>query len=159
MWSPRTAAASGLPATFTQDNQSFSRGGVLRGMHYQVGQPQAKLIRVVSGRVFDVAVDLRRTSATYGQHVTVELASPSPDDDAEVHCLWIPEGFAHGFLVLSESAELLYKTTGAYFPAGDRTLLWNDPTVAIPWPIAPGELPILSAKDKVGQSWADAEKF
>lgn len=140
----------GLPDNFVQDNQSFSTQGVLRGLHYQVGQPQGKLIRVLSGRIWDVAVDLRRDSAQFGQWTAVEL-SPR-NGDGELEMLWIPEGFAHGFLVLSESAEVLYKTTRPYFPQGERTLLWNDPQVGVKWPVDRlGTVEVnVSAKDAAG---------
>src|SRR5271156_2966380 len=112
-WNAARFAAAGLPATFVQDNQSFSRQHVLRGLHYQVEQPQGKLIRVLEGRIFDVAVDLRRSSPTFGRHEAFELAAPARPDDP-LQMLWLPEGLAHGFLVLSETAEVLYKTTRGY---------------------------------------------
>ncbi len=152
-------AAAGLPSNFVQDNQSLSRRGVLRGLHYQVGQPQGKLVRVVSGRIFDVAVDLRRASPTFGRHVGLEIAAPDPDSPDDVQALWIPEGFAHGFYVLSDAAEVFYKTTAPYHPPGDRTLLWNAPELGIAWPITAGGQPVLSAKDASGTPWAEAEKF
>ncbi len=146
--------AMGQPVRFVQDNHSVSRRGVLRGLHYQVVQPQGKLVRAVRGRVFDVAVDLRRSSPHLGRWVGVELS-------AENHRqLWIPPGFAHGFLVLSEEAEFLYKTTDHYAPQGERTLAWDDPQVGIDWPLAAaGGVPQLSPKDAVGLSWADCPKF
>jgi len=142
---------SGLTVTFVQDNQSRSAAGVLRGLHYQIRQPQGKLVRVVRGCVFDVAVDMRRQSPQFGQWVGVEL---SEDNYRQ---MWIPPGFAHGFLVLSESADFLYKTTDYYDPASERTLAWNDPTVGIEWPLR-GE-PRLSAKDLDGQPLAACETF
>lgn len=146
----------GLEAAFVQDNQSFSRKGVLRGLHYQLGKPQGKLLRVLSGRIWDVAVDLRRDSAQFGQHVGVTLSRENAMDPIEM--IWIPEGFAHGFVVLSETAEVLYKTTEMYYPAGERCVLWNDPALGIEWPL--GELegePLVSAKDALGKLLAEAE--
>jgi len=136
------AAAVGGPVRFVQDNHSRSGRGVLRGLHYQAEQPQGKLVRVVTGAVFDVAVDIRPGSPTCGAWVGVELT------EANRHQLWIPPGLAHGFLVLSESAEFLYKTTDYYAPRHERCILWNDPTLAIRWPLA-GQ-PILSARDAAG---------
>ena len=146
--------AVGRPTRFVQDNHSKSRRGVLRGLHYQVAQTQGKLVRVVQGKVFDVAVDLRRSSPRFGQCVGVEL---SADDKRQ---LWVPPGFAHGFLVLSETAEFLYKTTDYYAPAAERCLAWDDPAVGVRWPLAEaGGAPSLSGKDAQGQSWADCDKF
>lgn len=138
--------AVGREVTFVQDNHSRSRQGVLRGLHFQRIQPQGKLVRVPQGRVFDVAVDIRRESPTYGKHVGVEL---SGDNQRQ---LWIPPGLAHGFLVLSESADFLYKTTDYYHPASEGTLLWNDPALAIPWPlqVISSEL-LLTDKDRQGK--------
>ena len=121
-------AATGLKRSFVQDNHSKSQRGVLRGLHYQIQQPQGKLVRVVAGEVFDVAVDLRRSSPSFGRWVGVHLSAQNQRQ------LWIPEGFAHGFVVLSESAEFLYKTTDYYAPAHERSLLWNDPQIGIGWP-------------------------
>ena len=135
-------AAIGTPATFVQDNHSRSGRGVLRGLHYQVEQPQGKLVRVVAGAVFDVAVDIRPASPTCGRWVGVELTADNK------HQLWIPPGLAHGFLVLSETADFLYKTTDYYAPAHERCILWNDPLLDIRWPLA--AQPILSAKDAAG---------
>ncbi|KGK24403.1 MULTISPECIES: dTDP-4-dehydrorhamnose 3,5-epimerase [Pseudomonas] len=141
----------GRPVTFVQDNHSRSVKGVLRGMHYQIQQPQGKLVRVVQGEVFDVAVDMRRSSSTFGKWVGAYLS-------AENKCqLWVPEGFAHGFVVLSETAEFLYKTTDYYAPQHERSLAWNDQTVAIEWPYQ-GE-PALSAKDQKARSFEDADTF
>ncbi len=146
--------AVGRPTRFVQDNHSKSRRGVLRGLHYQVAQTQGKLVRVVQGKVFDVAVDLRRSSPRFGQWVGVEL---SADDKRQ---LWVPPGFAHGFLVLSETAEFLYKTTDYYAPSAERCLAWDDPAVGVRWPLAEaGGAPSLSGKDAQGQSWADCDKF
>ncbi|UKO96814.1 dTDP-4-dehydrorhamnose 3,5-epimerase [Nostoc sp. UHCC 0870] len=141
----------GISSHFVQDNHSRSVKNVLRGLHYQIHQPQGKLVRVVVGSVFDVAVDLRKTSATFGQWVGVYLSAENKNQ------LWIPPGFAHGFLVLSESAEFLYKTTEYYAPQYDRTIIWNDPDLAIAWPIQ--EEPVVSAKDKVGKLLLEAEVY
>lgn len=137
--------------TFVQDNHSRSVRNVLRGLHYQIQQPQGKLVRVVSGEVYDVAVDVRKSSPTFGQWVGVYL---SGDNKRQ---LWIPEGFAHGFVVTSEHAEFLYKTTNYWVPEYERSILWNDPVLAIDWPV--NGTPILSAKDQCAQLMADAEVF
>ncbi|EKT4523087.1 dTDP-4-dehydrorhamnose 3,5-epimerase [Pseudomonas putida] len=144
-------SAIGRPVTFVQDNHSRSAKGVLRGLHYQIQNPQGKLVRVVEGEVFDVAVDLRRSSPTFGRWVGAYLSAENK------HQLWVPEGFAHGFVVLSETAEFLYKTTDYYAPAHERCLAWNDPQVAIQWP-QQGE-PLLSDKDKLGKLLAEADLF
>ncbi|TAF06078.1 MAG: dTDP-4-dehydrorhamnose 3,5-epimerase [Nostocales cyanobacterium] len=141
----------GISSHFVQDNHSRSLKNVLRGLHYQIQQPQGKLVRVVVGEVFDVAVDLRKSSATFGQWVGVYLSAENK------HQFWIPPGFAHGFVVLSEYTEFLYKTTDYYAPQYDRTLLWNDPDLAISWPIE--DEPIVSAKDKVGKLFQEAEVY
>ena len=143
--------AIGKSVQFVQDNHSRSARNVLRGLHYQIQQPQGKLVRVVQGEVFDVAVDLRKNSPTFGQWVGEIL---SADNKRQ---LWIPEGFAHGFVVLSETAEFLYKTTDYYAPAHERCILWNDATLAIQWPA--GIQPILSAKDAQGKPFIEAEVF
>ena len=143
--------ATGLDPDFVQDNHSRSARNVLRGLHYQVKQPQGKLVRVVAGEVWDVAVDLRRSSPTFGKWVGVTLSA------ANRRMLWVPEGFAHGFVVTSDSAEFLYKTTDYYAPEHERTLLWNDPALAIPWPLQ-GE-PILKPRDAHGTPLAQAEAF
>ncbi|MFN3738826.1 dTDP-4-dehydrorhamnose 3,5-epimerase [Hydrogenophaga sp.] len=140
--------ATGLNVPFVQDNHSRSRKGVLRGLHYQVQQPQGKLVRVVRGAVFDVAVDIRVGSPTFGRWVGVEL---SEDNHRQ---LWIPPGLAHGFVVLTEVADFLYKTTDYYAPAHERCLMWNDPEVGIAWPDL-GEPPLLSAKDQQGHALRD----
>jgi dTDP-4-dehydrorhamnose 3,5-epimerase len=145
------AAATGLSPTFVQDNHSRSSKNVLRGLHYQIKQPQGKLVRVVTGEVFDVAVDLRKNSPTFGQWAGVTLSAENK------RMLWLPEGFAHGFLVLSDSADFLYKTTDYYAPEHERCVLWNDPAIGIDWPLA-GQ-PILAAKDKAGKLLAEAEPF
>jgi dTDP-4-dehydrorhamnose 3,5-epimerase len=140
---------------FVQDNHSRSARGVLRGLHYQVAQPQGKLVRVVRGAVFDVAVDIRRSSPTFGQWVGAEL---SEDNQQQ---LWVPPGFAHGFLALSESADFLYKTTDFYAPASERCIVWNDPQIAIDWPLSTAavEQPLVSAKDQQGLALSAAELF
>jgi dTDP-4-dehydrorhamnose 3,5-epimerase len=143
--------ASGLNLEFVQDNHSRSSQGVLRGLHYQIEQPQGKLVRVVRGRVFDVAVDLRRSAATFGRWVGMEL---SEDEHRQ---LWIPPGFAHGFMVLSESADFLYKTTDYYAPEHERCVAWNDPQLGIEWPDS--VTPRLSAKDATGLPFHQAEYF
>ena len=144
--------ATGTDCQFVQDNHSRSAKGVLRGLHYQIEQPQGKLVRVVRGAVFDVAVDLRKGSATFGKWVGMEL---SEDNHKQ---LWIPEGFAHGFLVTSDSAEFLYKTTDYYAPAHERCIAWNDPTIGIDWPLTTRQLS-LSAKDQQGRALRQAETF
>lgn len=142
---------TGLDVSFVQDNHSRSAKGVLRGLHYQIRQPQGKLVRVTRGSVFDVAVDLRRNSPNFGKWVGVEL---SEDNHRQ---LWVPPGFGHGFVVLSESADFLYKTTDYYAPEHERCVIWNDPTIGIDWPLD-GE-PLLSAKDRDGKPLASAEVF
>ena len=144
----------GLPESFAQDNQSFSARGVLRGLHYQLGQPQGKLVRVLSGHIWDVAVDLRRNSPHFGKWAGFDLKPRNADGELEM--LWIPEGFAHGFVVLSETAEVLYKTTRGYFPAGERCIQWDDPELGIAWPLE-GLTPSVSDKDAVGSRFAEAE--
>lgn len=141
----------GVAVSFVQDNHSRSSRNVLRGLHYQIQQAQGKLVRVVSGEVFDVAVDMRKSSPTYGQAVSVVLTAENHEQ------LWVPPGFAHGFLVLSEHAELLYKTTDYYAPEHERSLLWNDPELAIDWPLS--SAPILSEKDQQGVSFSQAEAY
>lgn len=143
--------ATGLRREFVQDNQSKSVKNVLRGLHYQIVQPQGKLVRVVLGEVFDVAVDLRKKRATFGRWVGVHLSAENKKQ------VWVPEGFAHGFVVLSETAEFLYKTTAYYAPHYERSLLWSDPAVGIDWPCT--EKPILTAKDAAAPLLADAEVF
>ena len=143
--------ATGLDVNFVQDNHSRSSKGVLRGLHYQIQQPQGKLVRVVRGSVFDVTVDLRKSSPTFGQWAGVELTE---DNHRQ---LWVPPGFAHGFYVLSDSADFLYKTTDYYAPEFECSLIWNDPTIGIEWPL--NTQPIISAKDAQGKKLADAEVF
>lgn len=145
-------SAVGRPVGFVQDNHSRSAQGVLRGLHYQVRQPQGKLVRVVQGAVFDVAVDVRRSSPTFGRWVGVELS------EVNRRQLWVPPGFAHGFLVLSESADFLYKTTDYYAPSFERSIVWNDPDIDIEWPET-GIAPVLSAKDLAGARFRAAEVF
>jgi len=144
-WNRRAFAELGIAADFVQDNHSRSQQNVLRGLHYQVRHPQGKLVRVIVGAVFDVAVDLRKTSPTFGQWVGFTLSADNR------RMAWIPPGFAHGFLVLSDTAEFLYKTTDFWYPEFERTLLWNDRQLAIDWPLAGA--PILAAKDAAGQAW------
>jgi len=144
-------AAIGRKVNFVQDNHSRSAKNVLRGLHYQIQQPQGKLVRVVQGEVFDVAVDIRKSSPTFGKWVGEVLSADNKKQ------LWVPEGFAHGFVVLSESAEFLYKTTDYYVPEFERSIVWSDPDIAIKWPIQ-GE-PTLSAKDQQATSLATAEHF
>ena len=143
--------ATGLNLNFVQDNHSRSARGVLRGLHYQIQQPQGKLVRVVRGAVFDVAVDIRKSSLNFGQWVGIELSENNYKQ------LWVPPGFAHGFLVISETAEFLYKTTEYYAPEHERCIAWNDPTIGINWPEA--LVPQLSAKDQNGKSLRNAEVF
>jgi dTDP-4-dehydrorhamnose 3,5-epimerase len=145
------AEATGLQVEFVQDNHSKSGKGVLRGLHYQIQNPQGKLVRVVQGAVFDVAVDMRKSSPTFGRWVGQILSSDNRKQ------LWVPPGFAHGFLVLSESAEFLYKTTDYWYPEHERSLLWSDPSIGIEWPI--DGAPQLAAKDAAGKSFGQAELF
>lgn len=138
---------------FVQENHSKSTQGILRGLHYQIQNTQGKLVRVVSGTVFDVAVDLRKSSPSFGQWVGVELSAENK------RSLWVPEGFAHGFYVMSEAAEFVYKCTDYYAPEHERCLLWNDPALAIDWPLVNSEPPQLSAKDQDGVTWDKVEFF
>lgn len=142
---------TGVTANFVQDNHSKSAKNVLRGLHYQIQQPQGKLVRVVAGEVFDVAVDIRKSSLHFGKWVGVRLSAENKRQ------LWIPEGFAHGFVVLSDSAEFLYKTTNYWAPEHERSILWNDREIGVEWPIE-GK-PLLSAKDRAGKALSDAELF
>lgn len=148
----RMLAEAGLPAEWPQDNFSVSRKNVLRGIHYQIIQPQGKLVRVTHGAVFDVAVDLRRSSPGFGHHVAMRL------DSEKGESLWIPPGFGHAFLALTEAVGFSYKVTDYYHPAGERTIVWNDPDLAIPWPID-GDAAIVSGKDRQGVALRDAELF
>ena len=146
--------ATGLKETFVQDNHSKSTKGVLRGLHYQIEHAQGKLVRVTQGEVFDVAVDMRKNSATFGQWASCHLSA----DNARQ--LWVPPGFAHGFLVLSESAEFLYKTTDYWYPEHERSLLWNDPALGIKWPMPEGiETPLLAAKDAAASLLSQAAAY
>ncbi|SES88845.1 dTDP-4-dehydrorhamnose 3,5-epimerase [Nitrosospira multiformis] len=145
--------AIGLDVRFVQDNHSRSVKGVLRGLHYQLRRPQGKLVRVVRGAVFDVAVDIRRSSPTFGHWVGIELTEDN------YRQLWLPPGFAHGFYVLSDIADFLYKTTEYYFPDFDRSILWNDSGIAIEWPIEAGASPIVSSKDEKAARLVHAEVF
>ncbi len=142
---------TGLKPEFVQDNHSCSSKGVLRGLHYQIQHPQGKLVRVVSGEVFDVAVDLRRNSPNFGKWAGAVLSNVNKQQ------LWIPEGFAHGFVVISETAEFLYKATDYWHPEFERVLLWNDPTIAIDWPLPTP--PVLAQKDEDGKHLSEAETF
>ena len=147
VWQEKT----GLRTTFVQDNHSRSVKNVLRGLHYQIQQPQGKLVRVIQGAVFDVAVDIRKSSPSFGRWTGAELSAENK------RMLWIPEGFAHGFLVLSDFAEFLYKTTDYWAPQYERTIIWNDPDLAIAWPLQ--DQPILSVKDAQGKLFKEAEVF
>jgi dTDP-4-dehydrorhamnose 3,5-epimerase len=146
-------AQAGITAVFLQDNHSASRQGALRGLHYQIRQAQGKLVRVIVGEVFDVAVDMRRHSPYFGKWVGAYLSAENK------HQIWIPPGFAHGYYVLSEQAEIIYKASDLYAPQWERTLLWNDPAIGIQWPLLPGSTPILSSKDAAGLPLAQAEVY
>jgi dTDP-4-dehydrorhamnose 3,5-epimerase len=150
-WNAREFAKLGIDAAFVQDNHSRSRRGVLRGLHYQIERAQGKLLRVVAGEVFDVAVDMRRSSPNFGRAATVTLSAENQ------RMLWVPPGFAHGFLVVSESADFLYKATDYWSAPHERTLLWNDPALGIDWPLSGP--PILAAKDAAGTPLAQAEAY
>lgn len=143
-WNQQVFADNGLPTVFVQDNHSRSQQGVLRGLHYQLKNPQGKLVRVTQGEVFDVAVDMRKSSAQFGQWFGVMLTETNRRQ------LWVPPGFAHGFYVVSSSADFQYKCTDFYAPEHERSLLWNDPGVGVDWPILPGTEPVLAAKDTQG---------
>ena len=150
-YNQRVFQSLGITPNFVQDNHSHSRRDVLRGLHYQVRAPQGKLVRVVSGSIWDVAVDIRKSSPTFGRWVAEELSSENK------RMLWIPGGFAHGFVVTSESADMIYKVTEFYSPADERSILWNDPQLGIPWPL--GGEPTLSTKDRAGTPFSQAEFF
>ena len=153
-WNRRNYAAIGIDSDFVQDNHSRSQQGVLRGLHYQIRQPQGKLVRVISGAVFDVAVDLRRSSPTFGEWCGALLSEQNQ------HQLWVPPGCAHGFLVLSAHADFLYKASDYYAPEHERVLRWDDPDLAIDWPLADiGGPPQLAAKDAAGALWRDIETY
>lgn len=145
------AEAAGIDARFVQDNHSRSARNVLRGLHYQIKQPQGKLVRVIAGEVLDVAVDMRKGSPTFGQWVSMRLSAENK------RMAWVPPGFAHGFVVLSDMAEFLYKTTDYWAPEYERTIVWNDPSLAIDWQLA--DAPILAGKDRAGKSLREAEVF
>ena len=149
-WHAERYAGAGIRLPFVQDNHSRSVGGTLRGLHYQVGRPQGKLVRVVAGEVFDVAVDLRRSSGSFGRWAAVTLSAENRRQ------LWVPPGFAHGFYVTSDSADVLYECTDYYSPEPERTLRWDDPDVAIAWPIVPDRFPLLSGRDAAGLPLRDA---
>lgn len=152
-WTRAKFASGGIDVDFVQDNHSASAQWVLRGLHYQMSRPQGKLVRVVHGEVFDVAVDMRRSSPHFGRAIGERLSAQNK------RMLWIPPGFAHGFLVLSERCEFVYKCTDYYDPSSERTLLWNDSALQIDWPIPEGVEPILSAKDAVGRPLSQAETY
>jgi dTDP-4-dehydrorhamnose 3,5-epimerase len=146
-------SSAGIAEAFVQDNQSGSQQGILRGLHYQIRQTQGKLVRVIIGEIFDVAVDLRRSSATFGRWVGVFLSAENKQQ------VWVPKGFAHGFYVLSDWAEVVYKVTDYYGPEWERTLLWNDPALGIEWPLLNGRAPVLSEKDACGKLLSQADLF
>jgi dTDP-4-dehydrorhamnose 3,5-epimerase len=146
-------AQAGIQATFVQDNHSGSRQGTLRGLHYQIQQPQAKLVRVVCGEVYDVVVDIRRSSPSFGKWIGVTLSAENKRQ------IWVPAGFAHGVYILSEWAELIYKASDLYAPEWERTVLWNDPALGIPWPLINNQEPILSKKDIEGKPLNQADLF
>ena len=152
-WEERKFAVGGIDARFVQDNHSRSARNILRGLHYQIQQPQGKLVRVATGAVFDVAVDVRRSSPTFGRWVGSTLSAENQ------HMLWIPPGFAHGFLVLSESADFLYRCTDFWAAQYERAIRWDDPDLAIDWPLSEGVTPILSAKDAAAKPFKEAEYF
>ncbi len=147
----RFAELTGCDVDFVQDNHSRSAKNVLRGLHYQIQHPQGKLVRVVQGAVLDIAVDIRKSSPTFGKHVAVELSADNK------RMFWVPEGFAHGFVVLTETADFLYKTTDYWFPEHERCIKWNDPELAIDWKL--NETPVVSAKDAQGKPFAEADLF
>lgn len=152
-WELRKFAAAGMASTFVQDNQSHSVRHALRGLHYQLEQPQGKLARVVTGTVFDVAVDLRRSSPTFGRWVGATLS------ETNHHMLWVPPGFAHGFLVLSDYADFVYRCTDFWTPTDERSILWSDPDLNIAWPLPRGIEPLISTKDAQAQRFRDARYF
>ena len=152
-WNARAFATAGVEAHFVQENVSLSKRHVLRGLHYQVSQVQGKLIRVLAGEVFDVIVDLRRSSPTFGQSLSMNL------DARDSRFLWVPAGFAHGFLALADGTQVQYKVTDFWAPQAERTLAWDDRTLGIQWPLPPGTEPVLSDKDRRGQTLAQAETF
>jgi len=149
----RAFAEAGLPTEFVQDNHSGSRQGILRGLHYQLKQSQGKLVRVVVGEVFDSAVDLRKSSPTFGKWTGAVLSAENRRE------LWVPPGFGHGYYVLSDWAEFVYKVTDFYAPEWERTILWNDPQIGVQWPLVEGQLPVVSGKDAAGKLLSQAELF
>jgi len=152
-WTERKFAAAGLDLKFVQDNQNRSEQHVLRGLHYQLTKPQGKLVRVVTGAVFDVAVDMRRSSPTFGQWVGAELSADNH------HMLWVPPGFAHGFMVLSESVHFLYKCTEFYYPEDERAVRWDDADLAVRWPLPRGIAPVISGRDAAARAFKDSESY
>lgn len=152
-WQERKFAAGGIDAHFVQENHSHSASHILRGLHYQIEQPQGKLVRVVRGTVYDVAVDIRRSSRTFGRWVGVVLSEENH------HLLWVPPGFAHGYLVLSESADFLYKVTDFWAPQHERAIRWDDPEIGVKWPLPAGVQPVVSAKDAAAIRLRDAEVY
>ncbi|MBI9086113.1 MAG: dTDP-4-dehydrorhamnose 3,5-epimerase [Desulfobacterales bacterium] len=152
-WRAAQFAQAGIEAGFVQENQSVSRKATLRGLHYQIRRPQGKLVRVVVGKIFDVAVDLRRSSPTFGRWVASTLSAVNRA------MLWVPPGFAHGFLVLSETAEMIYKCTDYYAPEHERGIRWDDPELGIDWPMVSGDAPLLSPKDQLAKQFRDAEVY
>ena len=152
-WQQKTFMEAGLPGHFVQDNHSGSKQGILRGLHYQIQKPQGKLVRAVVGEVFDVAVDLRKSSPNFGRWVGVRLSAENK------RMIWVPPGFAHGYYVLSDWAEILYKATDFYAPEFERTLLWKDPQIGIDWPLVDGRPPLLSPKDAAGRPLAGAQVY
>ena len=152
-WHAEKFAEGGIDAQFVQDNHSRSNQGILRGLHYQIEQPQGKLVRVLSGEVFDVAVDLRRDSPTFGKWFGMTL------NDIDKKMLWVSPGFAHGFYVVSEQADFFYKCTELYAPEHERAIRWDDPDLAIDWPITSGQEPVLAPKDTAAKSFKDAEVY
>lgn len=152
-WSSSAFAANKINTDFVQDNHSASERGVLRGLHYQITKPQGKIVHVISGEVFDVAVDLRQTSSTFGKWFSVVLSAENKK------MLWVPPGFAHGFYVLSQFAELIYKCTNLYAPELERSIIWNDKDLAIKWPLLNGDTPLLSQKDMVENTFKNADYY
>ena len=152
-WHAEKFAAGGIAADFVQDNQSRSVQGILRGLHYQITKPQGKLVRVLSGEVFDVAVDLRKNSATFGQWVGLRLNAENKK------MLWVPPGFAHGFYVISQQADFFYKCSDFYAPEYERAIRWDDPDLGIDWPLVEGNAPVLAPKDAAAAAFKDAEYF
>ena len=152
-WNERAFAAAGIEARFVQDNVSISKAYVLRGLHYQVSQVQGKLVQVLAGEIFDVLVDLRRSSPSFGRSVNVTLSAEAP------RAVWVPPGFAHGFLALADNTRVQYKVTDFWAQQAERTLAWDDPALGIPWPLPPNTAPLLSDKDRHGQTLGQAETF